>query len=167
MKCKNITRYQKANSRFSSGGKIQPTFPGPPHPILLVPNRCPADQQELSRQRARKRHIAAQSGRCNCKTDFQVWAEGGSWAILDTTCPAEQGLLSHSAPGEEAMRVVGHPGPSRPRAHEGENSTNLPGRKSTTYGERLVQRRCWAVRAVIRSPKTSRGSGRELAAQSE
>ena len=41
------------------------------------------------------------------------------------------------------MRVVGHPGPSRPRAHEGENSTNLPGRKSTTYGERLVQRRCW------------------------
>lgn len=51
------------------------------------------------------------------------------------------------------MRAVGHPGPSRPRAHDGENSTNPSGRKSITYGKRLAQRRCWAVRAVIKSPK--------------
>lgn len=51
------------------------------------------------------------------------------------------------------MRAVGHPGPSRPRAHDGENSTNPSGRKSTTYGKRLAQRRCWAVQAVIKSPK--------------
>lgn len=165
MKCKNITQYQKANSQFSSWGeKIWPTFPGPPHPILPAPNGCPADQQEPGRRKARKRHIAAQPGRCNCKTDFQVWAEGASWAILDTTCPAEQGLLSPSAPGKKATRAVGHPGPSRPRAHDGQNSTNPHRRKSTTYGKRLVQRRCWAVRAVIKSPRTPCGSGLELAA---